>query len=182
MLARSFAPSSLRPPRALRFVVLALVATSAVVLPGCTTLATSPAHVGGTLATGALERAEREDAALEATAKAIAREPKSIRARHLLVMHEGSERKPPSIKRSRADAKARAEEALAAVQKGTPFEQVVARYSDEPGAAERGGDLDRFEKKDMTKAFSDAAFRLAVGEISDVVETQFGFHVIQRTE
>jgi parvulin-like peptidyl-prolyl isomerase len=166
-------------PRAMAFVA-ALIGL--VMSTGCTTLATSPSHTRGTLATGALERAMREEAALEATAKAIAREPKTIRARHLLVMHEGSERKPASIKRTRAEARARADEARAEIAKGAPFEKVVARFSDEPGAAERGGDLEFFEKKDMAKAFSDAAFRLEVNEVSDVVETPFGFHVIQRTQ
>jgi len=151
-------------------------------LSGCTTLTSSPSWVGGTLATGALERAAREDAALEANAKAIVREPKTIRARHLLVMHDGSDRKPPTIQRARAEAKSRAEEALAKVRAGAKFEEVVAAYSDEPGAAERGGDLDVFEKKSMVKAFSDAAFKLEIGQVSEVVETPFGFHVIQRTE
>jgi NIMA-interacting peptidyl-prolyl cis-trans isomerase 1 len=149
---------------------------------GCTTLTSSPSWVGGTLATGAVERAARENAALEANAKAIVREPKTIRARHLLVMHDGSDRKPPTIQRTRTDAKSRAEEALAKVRAGAKFEEVVAAYSDEPGAAERGGDLDVFEKKSMVKAFSDAAFKLEVGQVSEVVETPFGFHVIQRTE
>jgi peptidyl-prolyl cis-trans isomerase NIMA-interacting 1 len=62
------------------------------------------------------------------------------------------------------------------------MEDVVAEYSDEPGAAQRGGDLGKFGKKQMVRKFSEAAFKLEIGEVSEVVESEFGFHVIKRTE
>ena len=113
---------------------------------------------------------------------AASKEPKEIRAQHILVMHRDSKRAPATITRSRDEAKERAEEALAKLRSGSSFDEIAAAYSDEPGAADRGGDLGKFKKKMMVPRFSDVAFRLDVAQLSDVVETEFGFHVIRRTE
>ena len=59
---------------------------------------------------------------------------------------------------------------------------MVKQYTDEPGGAERSGDLGTFERGTMVKPFADAAFGLKVGEVSEVVETKYGFHIIRRTE
>jgi uncharacterized protein YifE (UPF0438 family) len=108
--------------------------------------------------------------------------PTTIAAKHLLVMHTGSRAAPRKIKRTREQARARAEEALAKIKAGEDFDKVVAEYTDEPGGAERHGDLGEFKRAAMVKRFSDAAFALDVGQVSGVVETEFGFHVIQRTK
>jgi hypothetical protein len=108
--------------------------------------------------------------------------PAEIAAQHLLVMYEGSRAAPKSIKRTKEEARARANEALQRVKAGESFDQVVAAYTDEPGGAARHGSLGRFSYDQMVRPFSDAAFALEVGQVSTVIETAFGFHVIRRTE
>jgi NIMA-interacting peptidyl-prolyl cis-trans isomerase 1 len=105
-----------------------------------------------------------------------------IAAQHLLVMYEGSKSAAKGIKRSRAEARIRATEALDSIKRGQDFDKVVSAYTDEPGGAARRGSLGKFTRDKMVKAFSDAAFALEVGEISPVVESPFGFHVIRRLE
>lgn len=108
--------------------------------------------------------------------------PREIAARHVLVMYAGSERAPESITRTRDQAEARALEVLRRARAGEDFAALAREFSDEPGAGERGGSLGRFRRGRMVRAFEDAAFALDVNGISQVVETDFGFHVIQRTE
>jgi NIMA-interacting peptidyl-prolyl cis-trans isomerase 1 len=98
------------------------------------------------------------------------------------VMHVESLAKPEGITRSRDEARKRAQEALLKIRGGAPFEEMVKEYTDEPGGPERGGDLGTFDRSTMVKPFADAAFALKVGEVSEVVETKYGFHVIKRTE
>lgn len=159
------------------FALLALSATTA-----CGTLATSPGWVGGGLETIAPLREAEEEATAERERQVIARQPHEIGARHILIMHAQSKSKPPNVTRTRDEARKRAEEVLAKVAKGASFEDLVVEYSDEPGATERHGDLGLFDRAQMVKPFADAAFSLQVGQVSGIVETPFGFHLIKRTE
>ncbi len=108
--------------------------------------------------------------------------PTRVGARHVLVMHTGSQRAPANITRSREAARARAQDVLNRARQGEDFAALARRFSDEPGAATSGGDLGVFGHGQMVPPFERAAFALGVGEISDIVESDFGFHVIKRTQ
>ena len=83
----------------------------------------------------------------------------------------------------REKAKAKAAELLAAVKKAPDsFADLARKNSQDPGSAAQGGDLDYFARGAMTKAFEDAAFSLGKGQISGVVETEFGYHIIKVTD
>ena len=99
------------------------------------------------------------------------------RASHILVKADAS----ASAAEKKA-AKQRAEELLAEVRKSpASFAEVARRSSQDPGSAERGGDLDFFGRGMMVKPFEDAVFAMKPGEISNVVESDFGYHVITLT-
>lgn len=107
--------------------------------------------------------------------------PDRVTASHILFSYQGASRARPEITRSKAEAKALAEEVLGRLRRGAlTFDDAVARYSDEPRAAERKGALGSFAHGTMVKPFADAAFALKPDELSGVVETAFGFHIIWR--
>lgn len=108
--------------------------------------------------------------------------PDAIAAQHVLVAYKGAKGAAKSVTRAKADAKKRAEEVVAKAKGGADFSALVAEYSDDPGSKERMGSVGKFTRDKMTKPFSDAAFALAVDEVSDVVESDFGFHVIKRNQ
>lgn len=95
------------------------------------------------------------------------------RASHILIASE---------KLGKDKAKARAEELLKEVRK-TPasFAELAKKHSDDPGSAAKGGDLGFFGRGMMVKPFEEATFALKEGEMSGVVESDFGFHIIKLT-
>lgn len=68
------------------------------------------------------------------------------------------------------------------LDEGATFEDLAKQYSDDTGTKEKGGDLGFFERRMMVLPFDETAFNLEVGEISDIVQTQFGYHIIKLTE
>jgi peptidyl-prolyl cis-trans isomerase D len=100
------------------------------------------------------------------------------RASHILITAPAS-----ASSDERAKAKAKAEQLLAEVKK-TPasFADVARKNSQDPGSAEKGGDLDFVTRGAMVKPFEDAMFALNKGDISNVVETEFGYHIIRLTD
>ena len=103
--------------------------------------------------------------------------PEERRASHILIKADKS---APAAER--AKAKAKAEDLLAQWKnKSAAFADLARNNSGDPGSADKGGDLDFFARGAMVKPFEDAAFSLKPGETSSVVETDFGYHIIQVT-
>jgi len=81
-----------------------------------------------------------------------------------------------------AKTRSQAEEILKRARAGEDFNKLAGEFTTEPGGKERGGDLGWFGRGQMIKPFEDAAFSMQPGQISDVVETDFGFHIIKVEE
>lgn len=102
--------------------------------------------------------------------------PEKRRARHILV--KSDENDSPELK---AEKRHLIDGLLARLRKGEDF-AALAKEQSEDGSAAKGGDLGFFPKGRMVKPFEEAAFSLAAGEISDVVESRYGFHIIKVEE
>jgi peptidyl-prolyl cis-trans isomerase D len=101
------------------------------------------------------------------------KEAEKVKARHILF------RIPPKAKTSDIQAiQKKAEMVLDLARKGEDFAELARKYS-EDSTASKGGDLVYFSREDMVKPFSDSAFSLEEGEISDLVRTRFGLHIIK---
>jgi hypothetical protein len=107
-------------------------------------------------------------------------EATQIEASHILIAYEGASRS--DAKRTKKQAKTRAEMILKKAQaKKADFAQLAKEYSDGPSKV-KGGYLGKFGRGAMDKGFEEAAFKLNKGQVSGVVETPFGFHIIKRTK
>lgn len=102
----------------------------------------------------------------------------TVRASHILLMYQGSMRSTAS--RSKGEAQQKIQELATQLQSGGDFAELARAYSDCPSKA-KGGDLGTFGRGQMVGPFETAAFGLPVGGTSGVVETDFGYHIIQRT-
>ncbi len=100
------------------------------------------------------------------------------RASHILIGFG-----PGATPEAKAQAKKKAEEILAEVKKNpAKFAELAKKNSQDPGSAEKGGDLGMFGRGAMVKAFEEAAYSMKPGQVSDLVQSEFGFHIIKLTE
>jgi peptidyl-prolyl cis-trans isomerase C len=101
----------------------------------------------------------------------------SVRASHILIsVPKGADAV------TKGQAQAQAEQVLKEVKAGGDFAALAKQHSADPGSAANGGDLGFFQQGQMVGPFNDAAFSLAPGATSDLVETDFGFHIIKVAE
>lgn len=162
--------------------LLPLVALMA--LTACAGL-TEPYSTGSSGSTGAAEAQTTAPTAKPAPTPAPAPKPRpaaqqpQITASHILIAYKGAMRANPEVTRTKAQARKLAEQIDARAKKGENFAQLAKKYSDGPSGA-RGGDLGTFAPNRMVKPFADAVIALKPGQISGVVETPFGFHIIKR--
>jgi len=103
--------------------------------------------------------------------------PARVRASHILITVP--ENADAAVK---AEALAKATSVLKSARAGKDFAALAKEFSQDPGSAAQGGDLGFFAANQMVPPFSDAAFKLKPGAISDIVETQFGYHIIKVVE
>jgi len=101
--------------------------------------------------------------------------PDSVKARHILISPKAQNQEAV------AKAKATADSLLNVIKRGGSWDDLASRFSDDPGSKDKGGDLGWFPGGVMVKNFDEAAFNLSKNEVK-VVETNYGFHILQVTD
>ena len=100
-----------------------------------------------------------------------------LNARHILLQFQGTSRSRST--RTRVEALAVAGQINGRLAKGVSFEDLANEFTDDPSGKDNGGDLGWFGWGKMVGPFQETAFKLKPGEVSDMVETDFGFHIIK---
>ncbi|HMK49183.1 MAG TPA: peptidylprolyl isomerase [Thermodesulfovibrionales bacterium] len=103
--------------------------------------------------------------------------PETVRARHILIRTEQN-----ASEEDKKKAKQKAEDVLRRLHAGEDFAKVASEVSEDPSTKAAGGDLGFFPRGSMVKSFEDAAFSLKPGEISGIVESPYGYHIIKVEE
>lgn len=108
-------------------------------------------------------------------------QPEQVRASHVLIstMDQATQQDLPEDKKK--EAKATAEKVLARAKKGEDFAALAKEFSQDPGSKDNGGEY-TFPRGKMVKEFEESAFSLKPGEVSDLVTTKFGYHIIKLSE
>ena len=104
-----------------------------------------------------------------------------VEASHILIKTTDDEGNQLSDEK-KEEAKKKAEEVLSKAKSGEEFSKLAKEYSEDTVSAENGGELGFFGKGQMVQPFEEAAFSMKVGEISDLVESDFGYHIIKVTD
>jgi NIMA-interacting peptidyl-prolyl cis-trans isomerase 1 len=155
---------------------------SALVVPTMFACGGAPSGGASSAASSPSSAAEHCLAAAGAKRERKPSEPDRISVKHVLVRYAGAKSAPATLTRTREQACLRAEEALSKLKQGVSFSEVVRLYSEESGAETRDGSIGTIERTSVAPPFADAAFELQIRELSAVVETPFGFHLILRVE
>jgi peptidyl-prolyl cis-trans isomerase C len=122
-----------------------------------------------------------DDAQVRAYYEAHIKDYEQVRARHILIRAAGSPApaQPGQKELTDAEALAKAQEIRKKLVEGADFAQLASTESDDAGSKTRGGDLNFFKHGQMVAPFEQAAFSMKVGEISEPIKTQFGYHIIK---
>jgi len=98
---------------------------------------------------------------------------REVKSSHILIMPRGNDEKADF------EARAKAEDILKKIKAGANFAQMARQYSDDKGSGEKGGELGYFTTGSMVPEFEKIAFSLKPGEMSDVIRTQYGYHIVK---
>lgn len=105
--------------------------------------------------------------------------PVSVKASHILAMFPWKRNNSEESKEGREEAREKIELVQRKLNNGEDFEELARQYSDDEGTASDGGDLGYISKGQMVEEFDKVLFSLDTGEVSDIVETEYGFHIIK---
>ncbi|MFC1569495.1 peptidylprolyl isomerase [bacterium] len=105
--------------------------------------------------------------------RALYKKDKTATVQHILFLTQGKSESEI------LEIQDKAKEVLALAKSGVSFDTLAMEYSEDPGSKNKGGLYENFKRGDMVKPFEDASFNLRIGAISDLVETQYGYHIIK---
>jgi parvulin-like peptidyl-prolyl isomerase len=110
---------------------------------------------------------------LEDNYRQLLQKDRTASVQHILLMTQGKS------EQEKAEIYKRMKKILERAKTGEDFSQLAASYSEDPGSKDQGGLYEDFERGTMVKPFEDAAFTVPIGELSDIIETRYGYHILK---